>query len=712
MKENIGGRVRVPAYLLAILAALAFLLAYKIHAGNEPVHLRTDWSNRHLLFSEPKTLLDRFRLSTEDRYVQQWVRRYADRKWDRDFWRWHHAEENPLHGDWSVYLGNVGTPGAGNYPAKYSFDVTSANCASATQPDFVIWNANLAGSATAVAAFDTGTFSAAAGAGSTITITNGANVLTMTAGTTNANTGVGTGTFHRGTIARGSATNLATAINIANNGSFVGVSATSSGAVVTITATTAGSAGNSITITAQAASNFTPTFGNFADGASGVPSIVAYDNLYSSCTGTVPSAYWAYNTGGTAKTSVTLSADGSQVAFAQTQAGAANLVILKWAADGSSVQNPIMLTTQASPAAYRACTAPCMYTIPFSGGRDDTNSSVFYDASTDTIYVGDTPTTRGTTSAALHKFTGVFGGTPAEVVGGGWPATLGVEIATSPVYDPLDQQVYVADSNTPAAITGGFLYRVDATAGTVVTSSRLARGAGFTDGPVLDSTNGTIYLYTANYGTAGCGTTNNGIAQMATGFASGATPVTNAQISTTATCSPSLSVYDGDFDNAYYSGGAGHLYVCGNMGGNPTLYQVSVSATGALGAVTTGPTISSATIQCGPVTEFYNSTTAKDYIFLSTKNSAVTGAPINCPAAAGCLMSFDVTSGAAISAATATNATTAVAGGASGVVIDNSSSAGGASQVYYSPLATGTCATAASPGFGGCAIQASQSSLH
>jgi hypothetical protein len=444
---------------------------------------------------------------------------------------------------------------------------------------------------------------------------------------------------------------------------------------------------------------------------------VAYDNLYTSCSGTVPSSYWAYNTGGTVQNSVSLSGDGKQVAFVQTQAGVANLVILKWAAASGTANAPVTLTTQASAAAYRSCTAPCMYTIAFNGGRDDTNSSPFYDYNTDILYVGDNPVTRGTTSATLHKFTGIFNGNPAEVVGGGWPATLGTEIATSPVFDANNSQIYVADSNTVGTPpTGGLLYRVTDSTGVVVKSQNLGRGVGFADGPVVDSTNGTIYLYSPD-GPLACpgASTTNYVIQMAANFASGDSFVTNAAVSPAATCSTTIPLYSGDFDNAYYSGGAGHIYVCANIGGNPTLYQVAVSAAGALGAVTIGPQVATAATTCSPVTEFYNpnaSGGAKDWIFLSTQASAVTAAPISCPAASGCLMSFDVTSGAAITTGTTTAAKVAVSGGASGVVIDNSSSAGGASQVYFTPLATGTCGTSSGQGIGGCAIQASQSGLN
>ena len=121
-------------------------------------------------------------------------------------------EDNALHKDWSEDMGSGATTGLGMYPAKYSFNINSANCGNASQPDFVVYNTSLTGLST------------------------------------------------------------------------------------------------------QA-------------------SIVAYDNLYSGCSGTTPSTYWAYDTGGTVVTSVVLSMDGSQVAFAQSSTGgSASLVLLKWKA--------------------------------------------------------------------------------------------------------------------------------------------------------------------------------------------------------------------------------------------------------------------------------------------------------------------------------------------------------------------------------------------
>ncbi len=253
---------------------------------------------------------------------------------------------------------------------------------------------------------------------------------------------------------------------------------------------------------------------------------------------------------------------------------------------------------------------------------------------------------------------------------------------------------------------------------------------GFTGGnfdiPILDATNEKVYIIVSDDANGAGG--NSGIFQFAAAFAGG-TGGTETIVSAT---NPGTAIYDGDFDNAYYNGGAGHLYVCAPAAASnaATLYQVAISAVGVLGAVTRGPALStSATLGCGGVTEFFNPSitngganpSGTDFIFLSVTASAVTAAPISCPTATGCLMSFDITSGAALTTSKATVATAAVSGGASGIVVDNDVStatigAGGGSQVYFTPLGYSYCTTPSTSGsgigIGGCAIQASQSGLN
>ena len=236
------------------------------------------------------------------------------------------------------------------------------------------------------------------------------------------------------------------------------------------------------TTTATCGSGSSPDFVVFNTGRAGSStqaSIVAYDNLYSGCTGTVPQTYWAYNTGGQILTSVAFSQDGTQLAFAQTAAGQGQVVLLKWKASSGTIGAPVTLTP-VSNSAYRGCTAPCMTTITLrteaNVAVDDTTSSVFPDYQGDTLYVGGG-------LGWLHKITGVFvGSPPQEVHSGGFPVQVNPGNTTtlySPVFDGTS--VFVGDQ-------GGYFYRVNAASGAVVQSAQLDDGAGIVSGPYLDGT--------------------------------------------------------------------------------------------------------------------------------------------------------------------------------------------------------------------------------
>jgi hypothetical protein len=145
-----------------------------------------DWSHRHLVFSNPTTLEQGMRVRQDPRFWQQYFRRNVqqvipaveatedDRLDDQEsftrpdddslldwFGRWRHRHRRPnpsnaLMRDWSISLGPNATVGAGNYPAKFSFDIGSANCGGATQPDFVVYNTSVNGSSSqaSIVAYD------------------------------------------------------------------------------------------------------------------------------------------------------------------------------------------------------------------------------------------------------------------------------------------------------------------------------------------------------------------------------------------------------------------------------------------------------------------------------------------------------------------------------------------------------------------------------
>ncbi len=66
------------------------------------------------------------------------------------------AVDVKVHGDWSENMGSGASVGAGNYPAKYSFSTSTANCASAASPDFVVFSTGLQSSGTvaSIVAYD------------------------------------------------------------------------------------------------------------------------------------------------------------------------------------------------------------------------------------------------------------------------------------------------------------------------------------------------------------------------------------------------------------------------------------------------------------------------------------------------------------------------------------------------------------------------------
>ena len=466
--------------------------------------LPTDWSHRHLIFSQPATFEQVNRITSEPRYWQQFFRDNVKRTLPADAAASGDATSMVpgSQGFWSESMGSGASVGAGNYPAKYAFQINSASCS-----DFVVFSTGLA-------------------------------------------------------------------------------------------------------------------------GTSGQASIVAYDNLYSGC-GTIPTTYWAFNTGGTILTSPTISPSGSQVAFVQTNAGLlGTLVLLKWAAGTGTVSAPTTLTAVAN-GAYRTCTAPCMTTILLKNTTgnvaDDTTSSVFPDYTNDTIWVGGA-------TGYLYKITGVFRGTPTNVITGGFPAHMTAGSAlSSPVYDPTSGFVFVGDYS-------GFLNKVSAT-GVVTRSGQVDFGTGLVAGPIVDSTTGSVFVFSSDSstrctgGTAPCAA----VYRFGTGFGSGGFG-TNRAVGASQAAPPNPNpLYEGGFDSAYLTSGTGNLYVCGNTAGAPTLYRIPVTP-GALAAVVAGPPLASATTGCSPVTDVPNPNTGSERIFASAQGS---GAGTNC-SSGGCIMNFSV----------------------------------------------------------------------
>ena len=490
--------VRLAAGVLGTIGVAAVLWGQQVDSPRHGISLVTDWSHHHLVYSHQSgtDLSSAFRL--EPRYRQQWLRRSGMQPPTTDPFPENAASpfttpRKRFKRDWAKSLGPGATVGAGQYPAKFSFDVSSASCASDPQPDFVAFNTSVPGSAT------------------------------------------------------------------------------------------------------QA-------------------SIVAFDNLYSGCTGTVPATYWAYNTGGAVLTSSTLSLDGSQLALVQSSAGHAQLVLLKWQASTTATSTSPGPITVVTASQYPTCTVPCMTILAFSGGANDTNSSPFYDYGNDVLYAGDD-------NGLLHKFTPVFTtGTPSEVTASGsWPVTLALGLKlSSPVYDAGTGRVFVGSGFSGS---GSQLFAVVGTTGTTVgTSSSLGKGAGIFSGTLVDSSTGKVFALVGNDGTTFCGGPCSAVYQFAANFTSGTG--TKAAVGFGGT----FPLYDATFDNAYYTSanGTGNLYVCGGgqFSHEPTIFSIPINSGVMFTSSLAGSALGVSNTACSPVTEVFNPAgTGTDRIFASVPNS-------------------------------------------------------------------------------------------
>lgn len=516
--------------IFAVLTLSSACMGQASSASQAASPVTTDWSNHQVIFSKPATAEQAERVQRDPRYWQQQLGQLSAKGTNGVLAPnlqpgSHPGGNQKLIRDWAQDMGSNATVGAANYPAKFAFATATANCASAPQPDFVVYSTG-------------------------------------------------------------------------------------------------------------------------KHGLPGHADIVAYDNLYSGCSGTVPSVYWAYDTGFTDNTSPVFSRDGSQIALAaDAGGGSSSLMLLKWALSTTESVTAPMVLSRTPNASYPSCVAPCYTSIQLvalGGGNDtDTRSSVFYDYKNDTAYVGDD-------AGFVHKFTPVFLGVPTELRTGGWPVQVNLgnllslnPALASPVHDSSSGNVFVADA-------GGFLYRVDPT-GTVTVSGQLDfsttndGGPGIVQGPVVDSTFGEVYVFAPSDGSGACPGLADcaAVYELTTSFVTG--DVGSEAVVGNSTVEPATPspMYIGAFDSTYQNSVApptGNLYVCGGTGGSPALFQVAIHA-GAFTTVTQGPTLSASPItQCSPVTDVLNASVsggATEWIFAGVQAG---GIATGC--SGGCLFNF------------------------------------------------------------------------
>jgi hypothetical protein len=397
--------------------------------------------------------------------------------------------------------------------------------------------------------------------------------------------------------------------------------------------------------------------------SAGKANLVAFNNLYVNdagtglCTGfTAPTVLFAYNittatTDGKIVTSPILSEDGTQIAFVESVDDPSQSIfhVLTWTAGAGTITSPATPTSMTS--------------LPFSSAYD-TNSSPWIDYDTGIVYVGDD-------SGLVYQITNVFSGTPA-LSGSPWPVTVSSSFhLTSPVLDANLGFLMIGSAN-------GSLYQVNTTSG-ALTALAVGDLTGTTPGivapPMVDVTNGTTFVVTANDGISAALVevkTSTDIAHATAEIGEGshgATPVT---------------LYEPAFSNAYYTEpSSGVITVCGtsNLDTSPEQYTFGFSETTMNNSPSSTLQLSTtATTSCtAGWTEFFNPdiNSGVDFFFFGLSGDC-TSLP-GSKSSTGCVVALS-------SDSTIPTTSVAVSGGTSGIIVDNYSQA----NIYFSAESANT----------------------
>lgn len=398
--------------------------------------------------------------------------------------------------------------------------------------------------------------------------------------------------------------------------------------------------------------------------------IVGLNNLYSNpggsgyCPGTGPAVMFAYGSGtGQVPGSVVISQNGTQVAFIENTGSSSYFHVLTigtTGTNGTDATDPVMpgggggnnavdLRVQLSP----------------DGGtttQGSTNSPFVlytFDDANDVAYA-TTYSMAGSGSGYLYKIGNVFNGGAAPTII--WSVPIAA-VPSTPVYDRVSGNVFFTDS------AGNIDYVTDlGITALPVVSTLVASGATSENPVIVDGTDEMVYAFFNTNGT------NAVVVQAPTTMTSFiSVPVGTG--STTYT-----GPYLVDFNNAWYSrSGTPLMFVAGTGTGTlPTLYSVGFTGNVMNNTASASAPLATGSADSSPVTEFYNATLGKDFLFVGVTDNciATTGG-----GTAGCVMSLDITNGLPTIGA----GTTALpaAGGPSGIISDNDSNLPEASSIYY-----------------------------
>lgn len=405
----------------------------------------------------------------------------------------------------------------------------------------------------------------------------------------------------------------------------------------------------------------------------GQANIVGFNNLYSGtstptpyCGTSEPTVMFAYASGsGQVPGSVVLSQNGSQIAYVENRTSSSYFHVLTLGTTGTNGTSATAAVVPGSGGGNNAVDQSVLLSPDGGTTNQGSTNAAFvvytHNDANDVAYVTTYSTASGG-SGYLYKISNVFNGsaTPTLV----WSVAIDA-VPSTPVYDSVSNKIFFTDSN------GSIDYVEDTgPSPSVVYGAVLASGNTAENAVVVDSVGQMVY---ASFNSDG---SNAVIVQALTSMASSVSvPVGTASTIYT-------GPYEPDFNHAWYTGtGTPLLYIAGTGTGTlPTLYSVGFNGSGVMNSSANATTAALATgiADSSPVTEFYNATLGKDYLFVGVTDHCIASAG---GGNAGCVMSLDITSGFP----TVTGSSTALAapGGTSGIIVDNDSSLNEASSIYY-----------------------------
>ena len=684
MKENRFPRLRHLQILKAGLLGIVVVVSAQMFAGKPAPHVRkaivSDWSHRYVLYRESSDDSGKADFDKDPRREQSWYLRHPEAWW-REYRHGHRhfLPEDEATRDWSLNLGASSSSTVINFSFTISTQ-TAYGSVNVTDRGGGVWLAT-SGTLTVTGGADVGTWTLIPGGPGVTTSPLGGflydNLITPAANPALDVDGLLFGiagkelnvwgnsannySFYDYTTAGGYGTQLAAAGNFNFQPAPSGGQSTP--AKYTFDVTAAPSCANDFVAVGISA---TPASGGQAN-------IVGVNNLYSTspasaapnCTTNGPTVKFAYASGtGQVPASLAISLNGTQLSYVENlSAGKSFFHVLMIGTTGSNGTSP---TAAVVPGTGNNAVDRSVLLSPDGGVTNQSSTSAPYISYTtndanDTAYV-TTYSNAGAGSGYLFKIGNVFTASAPTIL---WSVAINA-IPGPPVYESATNSVFFTDSS------GRIDYVMDQGAAPTVTYGGIVAAGTTSLNPVsIDVANRFIY---ATFNTNGA---NALVVQAAMTLASSVSVAVGTGNTTYS------GPYGVEFNNAWYAGTAGPLlYVVGTgTGTTPTLYSVGFGGGGVLNGTTANSTAltSAAGADASPLTEYFNPTLAKDFLFVGVTNHcrATTGG-----GAAGCVMSLNITAGfPTVNAATTA---LAAAGGTTEIVVDNDNTTlSQASSVYY-----------------------------